>query len=169
MLGRLPAVNQLECRRIVAFLLESLAVASIAGTGLAVWGLRERRTATVQQPVAADRAGMDGPSLEACVHVFRATSEVSAQGRYVLTPHTRVTLRFVDILLVQLRSFDGQNSLSDLDIVVVDPAENDGRRFSVCFGSNVGVEGELLCNRIVVRAVEPFDPLGSSDDPRDLA
>jgi hypothetical protein len=111
-----------------------------------------------------DRAGADGPSLEACVHVFRATGEVGAQGRYVLTHHTKVTLRFVDILLARLRGFDGQNSLWDLDIVEVDPAESDGRRLSVCFGSNVGVECELLCNRIVVEAVEPFDPEGAAGD-----
>jgi hydroxylaminobenzene mutase len=41
---------------VVAFLLQSLAVASIVGTGLAVWGLRERRVAAVQQPAAADAA-----------------------------------------------------------------------------------------------------------------
>jgi hydroxylaminobenzene mutase len=41
---------------VVAFLLESLAVASIAGTGLAVWGLRERRVAAVQQPATVGAA-----------------------------------------------------------------------------------------------------------------
>ena len=45
---------------VVAFLLQSLAVASIAGTGLAVWGLRERRIAAVQQPIAADAAAPHG-------------------------------------------------------------------------------------------------------------
>jgi hypothetical protein len=115
-----------------------------------------------------DRAGVDGPSLEACVHVFRMTREVDARGHYVLTHHTQVTLRFVDILLLQLRGFDDQNSLSDLDLEEVDPSDNAGRRFSVCFGSNVGVESELLCNRIVVQAVEPFDPLGNSDDSKAL-
>jgi len=39
---------------VVAFLLQSLAVASIVGTGLAVWGFRERRTAGVRQPAATD-------------------------------------------------------------------------------------------------------------------
>jgi hydroxylaminobenzene mutase len=41
---------------VVAFLLQSLAVASIAGTGLAVWGLRERRIAAAQQPAPANAA-----------------------------------------------------------------------------------------------------------------
>ena len=105
-----------------------------------------------------DRAGEGGPSLEACVHVFRATSEVGADGRYVLTRHTKVTLRFCNILLPALRGFNEQNSVSELDIEEVDPAEHDGRRLSARFGSNFGVEADLLCDRILVKAVEPFDP-----------
>jgi (hydroxyamino)benzene mutase len=37
---------------VVAFLLQSLALAAIVGTGLAVWGLRQPRTAEVVQPVS---------------------------------------------------------------------------------------------------------------------
>jgi hypothetical protein len=105
-----------------------------------------------------DRAGADGPVLEACVHVFRMTREVDARGRYALTHHTKVTLRFINILLRQLHGFNDQNSLSGLDIEEVGPAESHGRRFSVYFGSNSGVEADLLCDRIVIQAAEPFDP-----------
>ena len=38
---------------VVAFLLQSLAVAALAGTSLAVYGLRKRSTATASQPIAA--------------------------------------------------------------------------------------------------------------------
>ena len=44
----------------VAFLLQSLAVASIAGTGLAVWGLRERGIVAARQPAAADVVAPQG-------------------------------------------------------------------------------------------------------------
>ena len=105
-----------------------------------------------------DRAGADGPVLEACVHVFRMTREVDARGRYGLTHHTKVTLRFVNIVLLQLHGFSHQNSLSGLDIEEAGLAESHGRRLSVYFGSNSGVEADLLCDRIVIQAVEPFDP-----------
>ena len=45
---------------VVAFLLQSLSVASIAGTGIAVWGLRERAIARVPQPAAADAVAARG-------------------------------------------------------------------------------------------------------------
>lgn len=38
---------------VVAFLLQSLAVASVAGTGLAVWGFRTKRGAAISQIAAA--------------------------------------------------------------------------------------------------------------------
>lgn len=41
---------------VVAFLLQSLAVASFVGTGLAVWGFRRQKTAAIPQPLAASVA-----------------------------------------------------------------------------------------------------------------
>lgn len=41
---------------VVAFLLISLSVAAIAGTSLAVWGLRSRGAVTARQPMVADLA-----------------------------------------------------------------------------------------------------------------
>jgi (hydroxyamino)benzene mutase len=42
---------------VVAFLLQSLALAAIAGTGLAIYGLRKPRVAAAVQPVAATGSG----------------------------------------------------------------------------------------------------------------
>ena len=41
---------------VVSFLLQSLAVAALVGTGLAVWGLRKSAAERVRQPMAADLA-----------------------------------------------------------------------------------------------------------------
>src|SRR5689334_12879841 len=70
-----------------------------------------------------DRAGDDGPSLEARVHVFEMTDQVDDRGFYVLRKHTLVTLRFADILLRNLRWFNHQNSLSGLGIFAADAEE----------------------------------------------
>ena len=106
-----------------------------------------------------DREGPHGPTLDARIHVFRMTNEIDARGFYVLTHHTLVTLRFVNIILQQLRWFNTQNVLSDLLMEPV-PSGNDEveRRFAVTFGSSWGAEAELYCDQIMVVAVEPFTP-----------
>ena len=42
-------------------------------------------------------AGVDGPSLDARIHVFHMTDRVDERGYYLLTNHTVVTLRFANI------------------------------------------------------------------------
>jgi hypothetical protein len=107
-----------------------------------------------------DRAGEDGSTLEARIHVFLMTDEVDERGYYVLTNHTDVTLRFTNIVLRQLHWFNDQNVLSELLISEL-PAEelSDEQRFHVHFASSWGVEAELLCGRILVHAAEPFTPV----------
>lgn len=103
-----------------------------------------------------DRAGEDGPCLDAEIHVFQMTNAVDEQGYYVLTNHTLVTLRFTNLLLRELRWFNAQNSLFQIDMEQVEPTENEGRPLRVSFDSNEGVEASFLCERITVQSVEPF-------------
>ena len=105
-----------------------------------------------------DRSGRDGPSLEACIHVFRMTSDVDERGHYVLTHHTLVTLRFTNIVLRQLHWFNSQNVLSNLLITEMLAGSSEERRFGVHFDSSWGVEAELFCDRITVASAEPFTP-----------
>jgi hypothetical protein len=104
-----------------------------------------------------DRAGDDRPSLDVRVHVFEMTDQVDERGFYVLRKHTLVTLRFADILLSNLRWFNHQNSLSGLGIFATEEADVDGRAIGVSFGSNYGVEADLICRRAIVVAVEPYE------------
>ncbi len=103
-----------------------------------------------------ERAGEGGPSLDARIHVFLMNDQVDERGYYILTHHTLVEISFANIVLRQLRWFTVLNSLRDLRIAEVVPAENEGHRFTVCFSSNWGVEADLLCDRVIVRSVEPF-------------
>ena len=105
-----------------------------------------------------DRGGPDGPLLDARVHVFHMTREIDNRGFFVLTNHTLVTLRFVNILLRELRWFNAQNALNGIHIDNVDPAANEGRVVSVAFDGAHGVDADFVCDRVFVRAVEPFAP-----------
>jgi hypothetical protein len=105
-----------------------------------------------------DRAGSIGPTLDARIHVFRMTSEVDSRGFYVITHHTLVTLRFVNIVLQQLHWFNHQNVLSDLLLERAGADDAEHRCFRAQFGSSWGVEAELLCDQIIVVAVEPYTP-----------
>ncbi len=105
-----------------------------------------------------DREGSVGPTLDARIHVFRMTSEVDSRGFYVLTHHSLVTLRFVNIILLQLHWFSHQNVLSDLLLELAGADDAEHRRFRAQFGSSCGVEAELLCDQIMVVAVEPYTP-----------
>jgi hypothetical protein len=108
--------------------------------------------------VILDREPASGPSLLAMIHVFEMTSEVDPAGFYVLKHHTLVTLRFEDILLENLKWFNNQNVLWDLEIIPVDPDANEGRGLRVEMPSSHGLEAAFLCRRAVVDAVEPFTP-----------
>ena len=104
-----------------------------------------------------DRSGEDGPSLEAQVHVFEMTDQVDDRGFYILRKHALVTLRFADILLRNLQWFNQQNSLSGLGIYAAEEEDVDGRAIGVSFGSNYGVEAELLCRRASILKVESYE------------
>ena len=44
--------------------------------------------------VRFERTGPDAPFMECDIHVFEMTSQVGADGHYVLRNHTLATLRF---------------------------------------------------------------------------
>jgi hypothetical protein len=108
--------------------------------------------------IALDRSGPQGPTLDAAIHVFHMTSDVDASGHFVLTHHTLVVLRFTKIVLRDLHGFNSQNSLSGLNIVAIDPTQNEGRRYGVGWDANWGIEADFDCQSITVVSVEPFSP-----------
>lgn len=107
--------------------------------------------------VVLDRAGTDGPTLETQIHVFQRTCEVDRAGYYVLKKRTLVTMNFSGICLQQLRWFNHQNVLFGLDLVEVDPDQNEGRRVRVEMPSSYGIEAAFECVSCEVTDVQPFD------------
>jgi hypothetical protein len=106
--------------------------------------------------IVLDRGGLSGPALEAKIHVFLMTDQVDEHGRYILSNHTLVTLRFRNIVLMRLAFFNSQNVLADLDLTPVDPDASEGRVLAASFSASWGVEAELLCDSVAVMRVEPF-------------
>ena len=103
-----------------------------------------------------ERADKDGPSLEARIHVFHRSDRIDERGFYIREHHTIATLHFANIDLNDLGGFNGSNVLSEIEIEEVDPAANEGRRLGVSFASSFGESLDLRCDRISVKAVEPF-------------
>jgi hypothetical protein len=100
-----------------------------------------------------ERKGTDAPFLELDIHVFRMGPEVDAKGYFVLKNHTLVTLRFCDIDLAELHSWNAQNVLLELTIRRAQVAEGDDARrrpIAVEMPSSHGCEVKLTCGSIKV-------------------
>jgi len=97
-----------------------------------------------------DRSGPDGPTLDMQIHVFARTTEVDAAGYYVRKNHTLVTLRFTEVAIGELHSFNAQNALFDLKISTLEPGQHEGRGILVEMSSSYGLGGTFECARAIV-------------------
>ena len=94
----------------------------------------------------------DVPYLEAVIDVFQMTDEINVDGYYVNKNNTLVTLRFSDLQLHSLDSFNHQNVLFELTI---EPKTDSDFRFAIAFSSSYGCEAHFDCNTIEVIQAEP--------------
>jgi hypothetical protein len=101
------------------------------------------------------------PTLACSIHVFEMTSAVDTHGHYVLKNHYVVTLSFSGLVLHEIKWFNHQNAIDDLEIGFASEGE---RRFSVYFPSNSGCEARFDCDAIAVTSVEASIPEGVYSD-----
>ena len=106
--------------------------------------------------MSLEREGEGGPYLEAQIHVFRQTTEIGADGNYIIENPTLVTFRFTYIVLEYLKWFNHQNVLWDLEITEIKPEENDGCNFRVEMPSSYGCEAAFNCRDILITNTEPY-------------
>jgi hypothetical protein len=99
-----------------------------------------------------------GPTLEAEIHVFEMTSEVTPSGYYVLRNHTLVTLRFSGITSLELVDFNNQNVLMGLQIEDIRSHQLEGLPWRVSLDPSFGVSARFLCHAIEVRSAKPWTP-----------
>lgn len=84
-------------------------------------------------------------------HTFQMTSEVDAEGHFLLTKHVAMTLTIFDLIEVHLSNFTGVGIMYGLDI------EQDAEGTSLKFDSSHGVHGHVKAKRVTV-SFEPIRP-----------
>jgi Immunity protein 50 len=116
--------------------------------------------------VRLDRSGMSGPEMEADIHVFEMTPEVTPEGFYRLRNHTLVTLLFTGIEGLSMDDFNQQNVLSDLVLKDTSERQPDVLEWEVVFAASFGLAAKFLCEAISVLRAEPFQPSSPVPSPR---
>ena len=108
--------------------------------------------------IALDRGETQSfsPSLQSKIHVFEMTSDVDAQGKYILKNHVAVTFRFSDVYELHLEGFNYQNVLQGLNIADISERQLEGIKFEVSFDGIFGVSAKFQCGSIGVESVEPY-------------
>jgi hypothetical protein len=99
--------------------------------------------------------GCYGPTLEALVHVFEITSEVGADGCYVLRHHVLVHLRFRDVVELRLDGFNHQNALMGLTLTDLRDRQLEHVLWEVRFDSAYGLDASFQCYDVEVVSVVP--------------
>ena len=114
-------------------------------------------------------AGSDSPAIEMTIYLFERTDDLTPEGRFVLTKHTLVRLRFGKVEGLQLSDFWYQNCLSELDIGIEAARSARGRNaveaprpglLLVNIQSSVGLSGKFRCQSAEVLSTEPCDEKG---------
>jgi len=100
------------------------------------------------------------PTLEALVHAFEITSEVSADGYYVLRHHVLVHLRFRDVVELRLVGFNHQNALMGLILTDLRDRQMERVLWEVKFDSAFGVNSTFQCHSVEVFSVVPCNKAG---------
>jgi hypothetical protein len=104
---------------------------------------------------SAPSDGYYGPTLDALVHAFEMTSEVGADGYYVLRHHVLVHLRFLDVVELQLEAFNHQNALMGLTFTDLRERQMERVLWAVRFDSAFGVDASFQCYGVEVVTVVP--------------
>jgi len=93
------------------------------------------------------------PHMDVVIHHWQLTGELDLKGYYVLKHHTLTTLRFFEIIELQLAGFNQQNVLWQLEIS--EPTESDSN-FSVFMPSSYGCDAAFKCKRIKILSATPY-------------
>src|SRR5262249_59463196 len=101
-----------------------------------------------------------GPTLDTIIHTFEITSEVGADGCYVLRHHVLVHFRFHDVVELKIEAFNHQNVLYGLGISDLRERQLENVKFGVSFDSSFGLDGSFQCRAIEVVSVVPCNEQG---------
>jgi hypothetical protein len=104
-----------------------------------------------------ERSNPRFPVLTTRIHVWELTTEIDARGYYVLKHHTLATLRFHDVLDLQVKGFNHQNAIFGLSITGKERSEGPWKySFAVLFDPSFGIDASFQCSRIEVVDAIPW-------------
>ena len=98
-----------------------------------------------------------GPTLLADVRTFEMTSDIDAQGRYVLRHHTLVSLRFDGVQDLELNDFNNQNALSEIAFNEIGSQAFPEPSYEIVFAGVHGISASFRCREVMVAGVQPWD------------
>jgi hypothetical protein len=98
------------------------------------------------------------PSLEADIHVFEMTDEVTEEGFYALRKHTLATLAFHGIDELELEGFNVQNALFGIGLEDISDRQLEVLKWRVTIDSSFGLSATFMCEEIEIMRAVPFDP-----------
>jgi hypothetical protein len=97
------------------------------------------------------------PVLTAKIHLWEMTNEIDARGYYILRNHTLATLRFHDVLKLEIKEFSHQNVIFGLSIESKELSEGPWKRsFAVEFQPVAEFGATFRCSRIEVVDAIPW-------------
>jgi hypothetical protein len=96
------------------------------------------------------------PTLEADIHVFETTDEVTEEGFYALRKHTLATLAFRGIDELKLDGFNHQSVLFGLGLHDISDRQLEVLKWRVSFDSSFGLAATFMCEEIVMVRAVPF-------------
>jgi hypothetical protein len=109
--------------------------------------------------------GYYGPTLEALIHTFEITSQVGADGCYVLRHRVLVHLRFREVVELRLEGFNHQNALMGLALTDLRERQMERVRWAARFHSAHGVDASFQCYAAEVVSVVPCNKGGEPTPP----
>jgi hypothetical protein len=97
------------------------------------------------------------PVFTSKIHLWELTNEIDERGHYVLRNHTVTTLRFHDVLDLEIEGFRNQNVIFGLKIESQEHSEGPWKRsFAVEFEPTSEFAATFRCSRIEVIDAIPW-------------
>jgi hypothetical protein len=116
-----------------------------------------------------DRYGRDeweGPVLWVEIHLFDGRMDPRTRNGVAWFNHKRVTFRFANVALLELRGFNQQNGIDDLVITKTSDRSPDfgmgDERYRVEIIQSFGLGASFICGGIEIAAVVDGAPPGSA-------
>jgi hypothetical protein len=103
-----------------------------------------------------------GPTLQALVHTFEITNEVSPEGYLILRHHVLARLIFHEVAELRLEEFNHQNALMGLNLTDLRYRQLERVKWAVQFDSAFGASASFQCYSVEVSNVVPCGEDGAA-------